>query len=324
MTTIGLSILSLAILIALKSHEARSVQLLTCDALSEPCRKTSWFDASLLVNRDLQAAIATMFVTCVLARSGRRWTFGIPLGILIFGPLVIGEYPQVITGSGWINPWKGGAIEFCLMALPAAALAFNSKKSEPIWKTDPVASLFVIGLAFIAAKTWDFFVDFDISSITVVGSIFSVGLLVSNRKSDRILAAVAPILFARSYLGMSVWSGRSQIEVLFILYIPFFLGLSATPLGSLFTKLQQSPRNLLVVVNGLNIADAIFTAAAIHIKTAVEANPIVQWIGLPFKIIGVLAMSMVVARYKPRLLIIPLTVLMGVFTYHLTGILTYA
>lgn len=104
MTTIGLSILSLAILIALKSHEARSVELLMCKAILEPCRKTSWFDASLLVNRDLQAAIAMLFVTCVLVRSGRRWTFGIPLGILIFGPLVIGEYPQVITGSGWMNP----------------------------------------------------------------------------------------------------------------------------------------------------------------------------------------------------------------------------
>lgn len=326
-TTIGLSILSLAILIALKSHEARSVELLMCKALLEPCRKTSWFDTSLLEDRDLQAAIAMLFVTCVLVLSGRRWTFGIPLGILIFGPLVIGEYPQVITGGGWMNPWKGGAIEFCLLALPAAVLAFNSKKSEPIWKTDLAASLFVIGLALIAIKTWDFLVDADISSITVVGSIFSVGLLASKRKSYRILialVAVAPIFFARSNHGMNIWYGSPQIGALSVLYIPFFLGLSAQPLGSFFTKLQRSPRNLLIIVNGLNITDAIFTAAAIHIGTAVEANPIVRWIGLPLKIIGVLVLSIVIARCKPKLLIIPLAVLMAVFIYHLTGIFTYA
>lgn len=80
-----------------------------------------------------------------------------------------------------------------------------------------------------------------------------------------------------------------------------------------------SPLALLLAVNLLNVLDAALTVLWIQMGIAVEANPIVEAVGFPAKVVGVAAGSYVVYRLRPRWLLVPIAALTLVFLYHLVG-----
>lgn len=80
-----------------------------------------------------------------------------------------------------------------------------------------------------------------------------------------------------------------------------------------------SPLRLLVMVNVLNIADAVFTWVLVRHGTGEELNPIVDAIGLPGKVVGVAVGTYMLYRIKPDSLRWALIPVAAIVAYHVMG-----
>jgi len=92
------------------------------------------------------------------------------------------------------------------------------------------------------------------------------------------------------------------------------------PLGE---RLREDPRTsalfLLIVVNGLNAADAVLTEVGVRFGQAAELNPVASGIGTAGKLAVVGAASYLIYRIRPRALLWPAVALAAVILYHAAG-----
>jgi hypothetical protein len=140
------------------------------------------------------------------------------------------------------------------------------------------------------------------------------------------LPAVAALL-ATGWASLLVlgagFSGIGWAEVassLPFLALPVFAAMWE-PLARGLHALADKPRRALLVLNVLNVVDAVFTAFAVRTEGAIEANPFVRAIGLPAKVVLVGVLSLLVFRVRPRALAWLTLVLAGVLMWHLAGFL---
>ena len=80
---------------------------------------------------------------------------------------------------------------------------------------------------------------------------------------------------------------------------------------------------LLVVLNVLNLLDAVLTYLVTRAGIAVEANPLVEWLTLPGKVVLVSALSLLLWRLRPRALAIPVAGYSAVVCYTIGGALLF-
>lgn len=92
------------------------------------------------------------------------------------------------------------------------------------------------------------------------------------------------------------------------------------PVARIAGRASTSTGYMLLAVNVLNAADAVLTSVAVRSGKGAEANPVVDLIGLPAKIVLVGFASVWLSRTRPRLLILPILVLLAVTGYHLAGL----
>lgn len=85
------------------------------------------------------------------------------------------------------------------------------------------------------------------------------------------------------------------------------------------TTSPTSPLTLLVVVNALNIADAVFTWVLLRRGTGEELNPVIGVIGLPGKVVAVAVGTYVLYRIKPESLRWALIPVASIVAYHVMG-----
>lgn len=78
---------------------------------------------------------------------------------------------------------------------------------------------------------------------------------------------------------------------------------------------------LLLALNALNVLDALFTYLFTRAGIAVEANPLVEVMTLPGKIVFVAVLSLVLWRLRPRALVIPVAGYSAVVAYTIAGAL---
>ena len=97
------------------------------------------------------------------------------------------------------------------------------------------------------------------------------------------------------------------------------LGIAPGPAARALERLRESPLSALILLNVLNVADAILTWAAIDTHQASEANPVVRMLGLPAKVMLVAAISLVLYRRRPRVLAWTALVFIGVIAWHVAG-----
>jgi hypothetical protein len=140
------------------------------------------------------------------------------------------------------------------------------------------------------------------------------------------LPAVAALL-ATGWASLLVlgagFSGIGWAEVassLPFLALPVFAAMWE-PLARGLHALADKPRRALLILNVLNVVDAVFTAFAVRTEGAIEANPFVRAIGLPAKVVLVGVLSLLVFRVRPRALAWLTLVLAGVLMWHLAGFL---
>lgn len=106
----------------------------------------------------------------------------------------------------------------------------------------------------------------------------------------------------------------------FALVAAFVVAACWEPLaGRLDRTAETSPLVPLVALNALNVADAALTHWAIRAGMAAEANPVVDVIGLPGKVLLVAVASWLIHRLRPRALWWPTAALAVVFVWHLAG-----
>ena len=98
------------------------------------------------------------------------------------------------------------------------------------------------------------------------------------------------------------------------------LGVAPGPLARVLDRLRTTPLSALVLLNVLNVADAVLTWMAVDAKQAVEANPFVRMLGLPGKVMLVAAISLVLYRRRPRALAWTLVVFVAVLAWQLAGV----
>jgi hypothetical protein len=98
------------------------------------------------------------------------------------------------------------------------------------------------------------------------------------------------------------------------------LGASWKTIGVGLDWIASRERLNLLLVNVLNIADALMTEFFVHRGLAVETNPLVRVIGLPLKIVFVLAASVLLYRIRPKMLVWPTIFLAAVLAWHMSGL----
>lgn len=79
-----------------------------------------------------------------------------------------------------------------------------------------------------------------------------------------------------------------------------------------------------LVLNALNVLDALLTSYVLRWGIAVEGNPLIGVIGLPGKVILVAIAGWILAQLKPRALLIPITALVLVALWTLSGVILTA
>ena len=90
---------------------------------------------------------------------------------------------------------------------------------------------------------------------------------------------------------------------------------------ALLQPLQGEALLTYLVLNVLNILDALLTWYVLRRGLAIEGNPVIGVIGLPGKIVLVAIAGCIVAHLMPRSLIVPIVALGLVALWTLTGVI---
>jgi Domain of unknown function (DUF5658) len=154
--------------------------------------------------------------------------------------------------------------------------------------------------------------------------LFVFGLLLGTRRRSLVWAAVAvPILMQLDWYAVlhpgSISPGGTVVSVLLFVGVTV-LGLAPVPAARLLERLRQTPLSALVLLNLLNVTDAVLTWAAVDSQQATEANPVVRMLGLPAKVMLVAAISLVLYRRRPQALVWTVLIFLGVIAWHIAGI----
>jgi len=115
-------------------------------------------------------------------------------------------------------------------------------------------------------------------------------------------------------------SGGSLIADPMLMLLVALGSVAVGAFASRIDEIRGHPLILLVVVNVLNATDALATQLALDSGRATEANPLVQSIGLPAKLLIVGVASYLLYRLRPKHLIWPALALLAVLVWHLAGV----
>jgi hypothetical protein len=226
-------------------------------------------------------------------------------------------------------PWLRLATYVVLLALPVLALTFRTRRpaiSKP--DTEHLSALIVTG-SVVAGFVLTYGAYYGQSLMTpTLGGVVAGGLLLALRAGNGALASVVGGVFASGLFVYLVSIATYGSEYLYrqgliqyggLALIPVALGLTPA-LTDLLRRWVNRPLALLLVVNALNLLDAILTWVGRSNGTLEEANPIVAWSGLAPKVLLVGALSALIYRLRPRWLVIPAGVFSGLILYHLGGL----
>ena len=101
---------------------------------------------------------------------------------------------------------------------------------------------------------------------------------------------------------------------------PLVAGVAPGPTARLLQTVRDRRILLVVSVNLLNVGDAVLTSLEVRHTGVVETNPVIGAIGLPAKVLVVATITLLLARRRPRALVWPALVLLGVLGWHIAGL----
>lgn len=290
-------------------------------------------------------AVASMGIA--IGRQGHRVLFAIPAALFVLGTVVRdGHVPQPIGLEWWlrgacfegtcdsswfIHPWAGPLIDLALVLVPGwfAARSYGPRR----WPRDASAATWSAILAIVgclAVITWAVGTQRHVDLAAFLAAA-TAGLLLGAAKpwwpwlpivfAAAVAGASVPLI--GQFMKMSESSGWVLSEFAREVALPVVaIGVVATlwdPLARVGRRMEARPLGLLVIVNVLNVVDAILTAVAVNAGAASEANPVVRMLGLPGKIVLVGLVTWLLYKRRPAALVWPAAVLLAVVAYHLAG-----
>lgn len=324
--------LGLAAAVLLRAFAIRRAELAACEFFGEPCTVGGLFEVGLAELQSWQgwlpqhAALVVASATC--ARGLRPSLFCVPAGVFVLGPVLWSGGPNPLLSplaavfpNSTLAVATGGLLAVAMITAPAALLLDRPYRLRPA--PPSLAILTAVGLLAVIVLTRSSVTGVSMSdpATSVVVASFTVGLLA--RRSQLVLAVTFLIPVLLSWNDGS-WH-PSDLSSLLILAWPFAaltVGRVAADVELLLHRYEPSPLILVVLVNVLNLADAVATQLALSGGAAVEANPVVRAVGLPAKALGVAVASVLIARWRPRVLLVPIAVLTLVAAWHIGGLLT--
>jgi hypothetical protein len=246
-----------------------------------------------------------------IVRRGHRFLWTVPpLAFVLLGVFVSPHAPNAI-GSPWfprcfdvcsrpwyLGPWAGPIADLGLVMVPGVvAIAASKRVHSPRRLGDAptiAAILLCMALAVMVHRTAASLGGAP--DLAPFAAVVAFGLLAGTVRpwwpwAHLAFAAIASGALATAVSGAArvsyPWPPRTWVPVV-------AAGLIACmwePLASLFRRESGRPLSLLVAVNVLNIADAVFTEFGVRSGKAVELNPLVRFGGLPLKIVVVGALT---------------------------------
>jgi hypothetical protein len=294
-----------------------------------------------------------MLAGITLAAVGRRWLYALPaiawfVLSMSHGPALAAFPHPVPIGVGWepvtadamasslswTNQWVGAVIDFTLALLPAAAMVGELRRSGMLRATvvrrPPLTSvaaftlcafvlvltMLALGLSVNALHPW--------AQVPAMVPLFLFGALLGTRRPALLwIAAAVPLLVEVDWYSL-IHTGSPPLLPTLTSAVPFVfvvgLGVARGPAARALERLRESPLSALILLNVLNVADAVLTWAAIDTKQASEANPVVRMVGLPAKVMLVAAISLILLRRQPRALAWTVLVFLGVIAWHVAGL----
>lgn len=309
---------------------------------------------SLRLTNLIDEGIGYLFFALVgmsIAARGHRLLFMLPAAGYVLAAAAVGVHqPEAIGTQWWIecystdfmcggpwfaHPWFGPLVDLALVLVPGWVVAVRVRARRCPGVTDAPAVAAILAVVGVVA---------------LVGWTIAV---IENGLDERALVAVAAlgigigtarpwwpwlhVGFATFVSGSLAWLWETIIMP--DPYFPFSdawpyivagtwpmiaVGLLASgwqPLAWLLRRLQERPLRLVVAVNVLNVADAVMTAVAVRSGGALEANPLVRFVGLALKVIFVAVLTWLLFRRRPTALVWPASALLWVACYHISGIL---
>jgi len=262
-------------------------------------------------------------------------------------PLGMGWTPPAGTPinspAWWAQPWAGALVDYGLALLPAAVIAATVAAASPsrddgaTTVVDRVRALRVRPHAVAALTLCCFFVWLAITSSTEATNPtqpwsaapgllppFLFGLVLGTRRRRLLWAAIAvPVLFQVDAYSF-IWPSAQATASATLSVLPFVamcaVGVAYRPMARAFERLRDAPLAALVLLNVLNVADAVLTWIAVRSHQAVEANPVVRMLGLPAKILLVALIGLILYRVRPRAIVWGVAVLVAVIAWHVAGL----
>lgn len=245
--------------------------------------------------------------------------------------VLVGWSTSLAAGNVVLGIWPTGptaalAISFTLSFVPCLAVAVVGirRRPGPTLGADALGLIVVAGLVMLTIVLRGVVTGFEWDhSLETVAVAVLAGVSVSSRPLLLPFAmAVAWSMSAEPLQWLaSGFHGAMPAESVLLAATAVLAGAAYRPSSVLVDRLSRTPFRLVIAVNILNIADALATSVAIGSGRGAEANPIVDLVGLPAKVVIGLAASILVSRHRPKALIAPLVALALVFTWHLVGLI---
>jgi hypothetical protein len=243
----------------------------------------------------------------------------------------------------WAQPWAGALVDYGLALLPAAVIAARAAAASPARdggfpavagrvrairvRPEAVAALALCCIfVWLAVTSSTEAIDptQPWSAATTLLPPFLFGLLLGTRRPGLLWAAVAvPFLFqvdASSFIWPSVQGTTSAVLTALPCVVMCAVGVAYLPMARAFERLRDAPLAAVVLLNVLNVADAVLTWIAVRSHQAVEANPVVRLLGLPAKVLIVALISVFLYRLRPRAIVWGVAVMVAVIAWHVAGL----
>jgi hypothetical protein len=259
--------------------------------------------------------------------SGRRVSaLAVPVVYVAVTWIVTGHHSNAILGT-W-SSWSYGTLVIStgLVVLPCAFVAaIAARRSRPSPTTLHAGALAVIAALVALVIVVHGIIDgqpWTASAGAVVVSTMA-GIACSGRWHLLPFAVALPWLLHADPLAWmaSGLSSPAPLEAMMFASAPVLIGAACQPLSGLLDRASSRPMTLLVAVNVLNLVDALATARTLEAEQGTEANPAVEMLGLPLKVAVGLGASLLVFRYRPRALLIPVVALGLVSCWHVAGLI---
>jgi len=262
-------------------------------------------------------------------------------------PLGMGWAPPpgtpINSPAWWAQPWAGALVDYGLALLPGAVIAATISAAAPERASGLGAvagrlrAVRVRPEAALAFVLCCFFVWLAITSSTEAtdptqpwsaaqGLLppFLFGLLLGSTRPRLLWAAIAvPVLFeiqVYDLIGQTAQATATAAMAVVPYVAMCAVGVAYRPLTRAFERLRDAPLAALILLNVLNVADAVLTWIAVRSHQAVEANPVVRTLGLPAKILIVALIGLFLYRLRPRAIVWAVAILVAVIAWHVAGL----